>query len=308
MPVVWPSQWQKLIQQRATATTPMPAAVAAPTTAGAKLRLLARYALFAATAACLTGHATPAHAFLDTAWNYVKQYQIGLDYTSSYDSVAATYDTEQPGAAAEDCKVLADEVPAKQRCQVNMTGGGSSGVGVFLQQAFKRQGLFYVRADIGFGARYLAGELDEKEQEVATSRSRPLHKMRFSLGALVVKPYVQFGITPATTWPDILVSLGPVAQISMGKVRVNEETENAVLATTSGRNPVLGFLELEIVFWRFGDGALSVFQSKDFSGSDEGGAFYRKKVDGMDNIRANFARSVGGDVFGLGLKFLLNWP
>ena len=69
-----------------------------------------------------------------------------------------------------------------------------------------------------------------------------------------------------------------------------------------------GFFEVEIVLWRFGEGALSLFTASDVSGSEEGTNFYPKEVDGMSNFKANFARNVDGEAFGFGLKLLLDWP
>lgn len=244
-------------------------------------------------------------------FSYLSQYQLGFDYTSSYDSVTASYETERSGALAnKDCFEVKNDVTA-QRCQVSMRGGSSSGFGIVLQQAFKRQGDFYFNADIGFGARYLKGELATVDQEKQALSGLPLKSVEFSLGALIVKPYVQLGITPSAKWPDILLSIGPSVQLAAGSVSVNSKKEDVVMGTASGSglNAVLnGFYELEIVFLRFGDGALSAFTSQDFTGSTDGTKFYPKAIDGMREIKADFSRHISGGVFGFGAKLLLNWP
>ncbi len=246
--------------------------------------------------------ATPAHA--NAVWNYLKQYQFGIDYTSSYDHVSASY--EVTGSGTEGCDAVTGE-PTRQRCQVDMAGGGSSGYGFVLQQAFKRQGDFYFKPDVGFGVRYLSGEMDDKAAAEQQARGLPLDEMSFALAALVIKPYIQFGITPAKTWPDVLISIGPAAQVAVGNVTVNGQTEDAAIATYSG-SPIGGFFELEIVLWRFGDGALSVFSSEDFTGGKEGSNFYPNSKDGMDSFKANFSRNVSGDALGFGLKLVMDWP
>ncbi len=264
----------------------------------ASMILLALAPLFAAT---------PAFGFFSEIWGYLKQYQLGIDYTSSYDRVDATYDTDlvngQPGAG---CGTNADG-PTRQTCTVSMEAGRSSGYGIFLQQAFKRQGFFYFKPDVGFGARYLEGGMSDEAKKQSEESGLPLDELRFSMAALVVKPYLRFGITPQGRFPDLLLSLGPAAQVGIGNVTVNDEKEDVAMATSSG-SFVTGFVELEAVFWRFGDGALSVFTSQDYSGDGEGTKFYPKAVDGMDNFRANFSRSVGGGFFGFGAKLVLNWP
>jgi hypothetical protein len=262
-------------------------------------RTWARASALLFVASCFV--ATPASAI----WSYISQYQVGIDYTSSYTNVNATYDMNAPGATpTEGCTLLPSGT--KQRCDVSMGGGSSSGYGIFLQQAFRKQGFFYFKPDVSFGVRYLSGELSDEESARQEARGLPLESMRFDLLGVVVKPLVTLGITPQSPWPDILLSLGPALQVATGTVSVNDKKEAAAVATTS--ELLSGFFELEAVFARFGDGALSAFISHDFTGSGRGTKFYPKTVDGMDNIRGKFSRSVGGAFHGAGVKLVLNWP
>jgi hypothetical protein len=244
-------------------------------------------------------------------WDYVKEYQLGFDYALSVDKVDATYDTEDTGANRPESCEKNEENTGKMSCTVQMEGGRSNGYvrgwGIFLQPAFKRQGDIYFNWDIGFGARYLSGEMTDEQVGKQETAGLPLEQMSFSMASLLIKPYVQFGVTPAKKWPDILVSLGPAAQILVGKVKVNDQEENAAMAATSS-GVINGFFELEIVVWRFGDGALSFFATNDVVDNNQGSEFFRDEVDGMDNFRANFARNTSGGFFGLGMKVLLNWP
>lgn len=249
---------------------------------------------------------THAWALVDGVVNYVKQYQVGVDYSNSVDTLQLTYDAEAATAPSSKCTVDLDN-PSKKKCSASMLAGSSSGFGIFLQRAFKKQGFWYFDYDIGFGARYLSGQLP-KEYEDQTDV--PLKNAKFSLLTFIGKPYIQFGVTP-DRWPDLLISLGPVAQIGTGTMTINDKTENVVVGTSSYSGPMSlwhGFLEIEIVLKRFGEGAFSVFSSRDFSGNGEGTKVYPKSVDGMSNFRGSFSHSVGGMAFGFGLKLVTPWP
>jgi hypothetical protein len=132
--------------------------------------------------------------------------------------------------------------------------------------------------------------------------------MNYSLYGIRIKPYIQFGVTPSVILPDILISLGPVAHALVGQVDVNGETKSSALAQMSqlfsGINPVAyAYFELEIVFWRFGEGAFSFYTSRARTDDrNTGGAFYSGEKDGMSNFNATFNSDEAG------LKFLTNWP
>jgi hypothetical protein len=243
----------------------------------------------------------PAHAGAITA--YLTGYQVGVDYTTSQDRVEASYELDGSGGPGCVPASADGEAPVRQRCAVQMEAGNSSGYGLFLEQAFRRQGSFYFRPDVGFGLRYLQGELPEP------SSGLPLREMSFQLVAFVVKPYVKLGITPAATWPDLFLSLGPTLLVAAGNVSVNgEKTAHALVGASESL--VQGFVELEAVLLRFGDGFFSLFTSGDYSGGRRGSKFYPKEKDGMDDFRATFSRKITGDgaSFGFGAKLLLNWP
>lgn len=245
-----------------------------------------------------------AHAFVSEVWGYLSRYQFGVDYTSAQDNLELSYETDQKIPSGT-CAAV-DGQSDRQRCGTEMVSGKSSGFGVVLQQAFKKKGLFYWNFDLGLNARYLQGELPDRE---SGKDGLPLRSVKFQLAALVAKPYAVVGITPEH-WPDILVSLGPALQIAGGTVGINDSKKHVFLGTGSGLTEsglLRGFTQLEIVFWRFGDGALSLFTARDYTGT-VGSEFYPGEVDGMSKFRANFVRGVGGDAFGLGAKFLLNWP
>lgn len=247
--------------------------------------------------------ASPAFAGIT---DYFSKYNFGVDYLSSQDNMTLLYDTPRlsGGGMAPDCQPTGN--PGRMQCSTHMVGGASSGFGLFLQQPFQRRGDFHFVVDLGFGLRLLNGELQEAETKVLLQRGLPLKQASFSLVGLVMKPYVQLGYTPASSFPDILFSFGPAVQVSMGQITINDERENVVLATGSG---LTGFMELEVVFWRFGEGFLSLYTSRDFSGGDNDATdAYPHGKDGMDEFKASFSRSVGGSAYGFGLKLLTTIP
>lgn len=247
-----------------------------------------------------------APAALGDIWNYVKQYQLGIDYSNSMDYVALSYSTSSSGGVPSSCQTLSDD-PSKKRCSVGMQGGSSSGWGIFLEKAFKKQGRYYFDWDVSAGARYLSGQIPDSS---VSKDGLPLRYASFSLAAFVVKPYIQFGITPEF-WPDVLVSIGPAVQVAAGNVTVNDKPQNVIVGTSSLTGPMSllnGFFALEIVLKRFGEGAFSLMASHDFTGNGEGSKIYPGEIDGMSDFRGSFKRSVGGMAYGFGLKLVTPFP
>jgi hypothetical protein len=249
---------------------------------------------------------TPSLAALDEVINYLKETQIGFDYSNSIDRVDLSYDMDAGGRIPPSCGTLVDD-PSQQRCAVSMIGGASNGWGLFLQPAFKNQGLFYLNWDLGIGARYLSGELPASEQAIS---GLPLQTASFSLAAAIIKPYLQLGITPEW-WPDVLISLGPAIQVAVGSVAINGQPETVAVGTSSISGPmsvIQGFFQLEFVLRRFGDGAFSLVASHDVTGHGRGTQIYPGDIDGMSNFYGAFRRDVGGIAYGFGLKLLTPWP
>lgn len=251
--------------------------------------------------------ATPSFALVSEVINYVKQYKIGIDYSSSMDYVTLSYQTDAAGGVPSSCKLDTTDT-SKKRCSVGMVGNSSSGFGLFLQRAFKKQGFWYFDYDIGFGARYLSGKLPAKDESLD---GLPLRNAKFSLGAVVAKPYIEFGITP-DRWPDILISLGPALQVAAGSVTINDKAEKVVMGTSSYSGPFSlwhGFLAVELVLKRFsGDGAFSLFAENELTGSGEGTKMYSKGIDNMTDFKGSFSHHTGGSAYGFGLKLVTPWP
>jgi len=257
----------------------------------------------------LSLYAPAAFGGIADLWRYLQRYQFGVDYTNSNDSVDVSYEVPASQSSGDAvCEPVIGDISTK-RCSAYVGAGFSSGYGFLLQQSFKRQGDIYVNFDVGFGARRLVGAYPPASQKVGSTAS--LQSVNFELLALVARPYLQVGLTPAHTWPDILLSIGPAFQAAYGRVKVNAEGKNVLIGTSSGLSNsglIGGYTELEIVFWRFGEGAFSIYTARDFTSGASGTPFYPGEVDGMEKIRANFARGVGGAAFGFGLKLVMDWP
>lgn len=268
------------------------------------MRFLLRF-LFAVS---IMLRANVSFALVSEVINYVKQYKIGIDYSNSSDHLNLSYETDTAtGGVPSSCTIVSSD-PTKKRCSVGMVGGASSGWGLFLQRAFKKQGFWYFDYDIGFGARYLTGKLPESEESLS---GLPLRNAKFSLGAFIAKPYIQFGITP-TSWPDVLISVGPAVQVAAGTMTINDKSEKVAMGTSSYTGLMSlwqGFIELELVLKRFAnDGAFSLFAENDITGNGEGTKVYPKGIDGMSDFRGRFSHSVGGMAYGFGLKLVTPWP
>jgi hypothetical protein len=232
----------------------------------------------------------------------LSDYQLGLDYSSSHNSVFATYETSAGSVDENGCSTGEE---GNRECEITTTTGGSNGIisgwGIFLQPAFKRQGDTYFDWGLDFGARYLAGSYEDPNEDT------PLESLGYNLAAILAKPYIKFGVTPAKKWPDVLISIGPMAQVLVGQVEVNDESESAAMAATSS-GFLNGFFEIEIVLWRFGEGALSLYSLTESSNSSGGSEFFRGDVDEMEEIKADFSHGTSGGFGGYGLKILTTWP
>lgn len=248
---------------------------------------------------------SPALALVNDVWDYVKQSQLGIDYSNSIDRVDLSYEVPTAGVIPGSCKVTSDG--ESKRCSVKMLGGFSNGWGLFLQPPFRKQGYFYFDWDVGLGLRYLNGALQNGDRNLD---GLPLSDARFSLLAAVIRPYIQFGVTPEGL-PDLLISVGPALQVALGTVTINGEREVVMAGTSSFTGPlslIQGFFAIETVVYRFGDGAFSLMASHDATGHGQGTEIYPADIDGMSDFRANFRRDVGGLAFGLGLKLVTPWP
>jgi len=249
--------------------------------------------------------ASPGLAFIDETLDYIKRSQLGFDFSNSIDRVDLSYEMLADNFVPPSCSLTQDG--QRKRCTVTMLGGTSNGWGVFLQAPFKRKDFFYLDWDVGVGLRSLNGSLQSSDQDLD---GLPLSDASFSLLAAVIKPYIQFGVTPEGA-PDFLISVGPALQVAMGTMAVNGLSEFVAVGTSSVTGPLSllqGFFEIEAVVYRFGEGSFSLIASRDSTGRGQGTRIYPTDVDGMSDFKAKFTRDVSGLAFGLGLKLVTPWP
>lgn len=266
------------------------------------LRKIARISTFMG----LLVSAAPSYAAFGELWNYVSQFQVGIDYSNSIDHVDLSYETTALDYVPASCAV-SEAGPRVKRCSVGMVGGASNGWGVFLERAFKKKGLFYLDWDLSVGTRFLTGELPGDQKSLD---GLPLRRAGFSLVAFVMKPYLQLGVTP-DFWPDVLISMGPAVQFAAGNVTINDDVANVAVGTSSVTGPmsiINGFFALEIVLKRFGEGSFSLIASQDVTGHGQGSEFFPRDVDGMSNFKGTFQHSTSGLAYGFGLKLVTPFP
>jgi hypothetical protein len=246
-------------------------------------------------------------SFAGSLGSYFSNYKVGANLIQNSDRVQFSYDLE---AGESDSSRFCQSSEQQVRTCQHITGQSSQGIGsgylngfgIFLQQPFKRQGFWYFDADLAIGAVILSGEL------AAGNRNSHLTEMSYSIYGARLNPYLQFGMTPANWFPDILVSAGPVFNIMAGNVSVNGQNQATFFLQGSelfsGLNPLsYAFVGLELVFYRFGHGAFSFYSLHSNTDRNKtGGDFYSGSLDGMTNFQAAFNNSESG------FKLLFNWP
>ena len=250
------------------------------------------------------GEYSSSHAFAGGFLNYLKGYQLGLTYSSTGDNVVLNYDMDQQATLPSKCELNEDR-SGKQTCSVGMNGAGGSGIGIIIEQTFKKpSGWFYFNYDLGFSFNYLNGEMSKANQNYQTENSLPLTDASFELVRFSVLPYIQLGIVTKTIIPDIILTIGPNLTTAVGNFTINDTKEFIAAASASG---LTGFFGLEFVFFRFGDGYFSIFTKSEWS-NNTGDATLSDDIDGMDNFDLSFNSHESGGVLGYGLKLILNWP
>ena len=244
------------------------------------------------------------NAYGSSFLKYLKGYQLGLTYSSTGDNIVLNYDTDEQNPIPSKCSANVDR-PGKQTCSVGMNGSGSSGIGIIIEQTFKKpSGWFYFNYDLGFSFNYLEGKMSESSETYQENNSLPLTEARFALVRFSVLPYIQLGIVTKTIVPDIILTIGPNLTTAVGDFTINDTKEFIAAASASG---LTGFFGLEFVFFRFGDGYFSIFTKSEWS-NKTGDATISDDIDGMDNFDLSFNSHESGGFFGYGLKLILNWP
>lgn len=237
------------------------------------------------------GSSAPAQADLLSPWHYIKNYQLGFDVGERRDSAEIGFDINRNTYNDADCEVLDNNLV---HCAHEFEND-SSGYGVFIEQPFKRRGLWHFDYDISFDLRILDSKLvysgDKDPSRV------PVKDMRLHLYSLIAMPYVTVGITPKD-YPELLFSLGPNGEMVWGSVNINDTryqiAERGVFRRSSVRS-LLSFMQLNLVLKRFGNGYFALTMSQ-IRGDDhvQDGEILPEKIDQMTNLRLRLNKEFYG--------------
>ena len=116
-----------------------------------------------------------------------------------------------------------------------------------------------------------------------------LRKFNYDLFGFRFKPHFKVGLTPKV-FPDIFISFGPLFKAMFGKTTINESQMPINLLaganfSSSFEQFAHGFFEVELVFLRFGNSALSWFTTRSStSGSIADYNLSNTAVDNMSNF------------------------
>lgn len=189
--------------------------------------------------------------------SYLKSYRPGIEYGVRGGSAELAYEAPAGEPLPTGCAVKPNDAE-RMSCSTSLTESEGSPFSLVLQQAFTNKGWFYADADIGFSLFTLDGRIRqpvvEEEEDVDTSIiAQPLQKAVLHLYGVNTKAYIVLGLTPPTALPDILLYWGLGKHLALGNIKIEEKRQRITIDST------ITYLQLEVVWWRFGDGALSSY-------------------------------------------------
>jgi hypothetical protein len=189
---------------------------------------------------------------------YFKDYRATVEWKTGGAKSDLKYDTVRSAELPDGCiEKKAD--PGLMSCSTQLGDTSKPYYAIGLQQIFKRQGFWYFGADFG-GSAFVLDAMARKDAAI-TQRPQPIQKARVHLYGMNLRGYLQFGITPAAIWPDLLLSAGLGGHASTGNLKVNDLREKVSIATR------MSYAQFEAVWWRFKDGSLSSYISTESGGS-----------------------------------------
>ena len=209
------------------------------------------------------GLSSPALAGLLTPLEFLLDYQLGLEVGDTTDTATFMYHQPVDGAYIDDnqCETINDGPERVYRCQQNFIKRDSN-FGLFIEHPFKRQGFWHLDWDIGFSLKALSGTFEPEDENVVNGA---LDSLQLNLYSVNAQPFVTFGITPKSLWPDVLVSLGTTGELLIGSYQLNGQRyrlSSPVLRRS--RVLSLSYWRVQVVFWRFAKGyfALNLSNSR----------------------------------------------
>ena len=208
-------------------------------------------------------------------------YNIGYVYSTTTSYASISYDAPAVSNRPQDCTESV-ESNSMMRCQAYLSPdtSGASDSSIFIEEPFKRQGLFYFEPAFTFSTLSYKGGLGSKPKSplggtskssrsmqngVPTSTSnnspgaqatsageQPLTKAYIEAYGVNWQGYMRFGLTPRYL-PDVLVKLGLGVQTVGGRLKIFKEEKIRYVIQPSA------FGEIALVLVRVSTGALSVF-------------------------------------------------
>jgi hypothetical protein len=201
----------------------------------------------------------------------LSSYRVAVELKADSAASDLDYETVKASPMPDACREKVTD-PSMMICTTSMGKTGKLSYALSLQQEFKRTGWGYFSGDFGGSLFLLDAKASEQTSktnaETQTQYSiipQPLQKARIHLYGANAKAFIQFGITPPTIIPDFLISLGLGYHFSTGNLKIDDMREKLQIAAG------IGYVQYEVVWWRFADGSLSSYLSQEF------GANYRLK-------------------------------
>ena len=205
----------------------------------------------------LIGSSQKALASIISPWKYLMQYQLGIELGDTTDRVSLVFEPSENSysndkfCSNEDEKTIC-KIPYQQR---------SSNYGFFLQQPFERQGLWYINWDVSLGLKFLSG--DYKLAEDDEGENVPYSQISMNALSFTIYPYIVFGITPKSFWPDLLISFSPVVgEAVFGNAKIGDDEfdfKNGVFRRTQMLS--IPTIDFDLILVRFGDGYFGLHYS-----------------------------------------------
>lgn len=237
------------------------------------------------------GSSGPALADLLSPWHYIRNYQLGFDVGERRDSAEIGFDINRNTYNDENCEPLDNN---QVHCNHEF-GNDTSGYGIFIEQPFKRRGLWHFDYDVSFDLRIVDSKLHYSGDRDATKV--PVKDMRLHLYSLIAMPYVTVGLTPKS-YPEILFSLGPTGEMVWGSVNINDTryqiAERGVFRRSSVQS-LLSYMQINLVLKRFDKGYFALTMSRT-QGDDhvQDGEILPEKIDQMSNLRLRLNKEFYG--------------
>lgn len=223
---------------------------------------------------------TPEKALAENSGHFFG-YNLGYVYSTTTSYASISYDAPMVTNLPQDCSESV-ESSSMMRCQAYLAPdtSGASDSSLFIEEPFKRQGLFYFEPAFTFSTISYKGGLGSKpksplggtsksssslQRSASTSASnnssgeqapvdgeQPLTKAYIQAYGINWQGYLRFGLTPRYL-PDVLFKLGLGVQTVGGRLKIFKEEKIRYVIQPSA------FGEIALVLVRVSTGALSVF-------------------------------------------------